>query len=1146
MKNAASNCQETPHRRFVAAGLLLCAIALAIVAPLLLAQPQAPPAAGKITTLIPVGNVTREAKTLAGARDMAVLWGDLITTERGGRVRVRLDDGSILSVGSQSQLRIEKHDAQAQSTQLDLVYGRVRATATKIVAPNGEFKVRTKAAVAGVVGTEEYVEASDANTVVIALGGGNVVVTSTDSRFPDPVVLSPGETTSVAVGRAPSPKRPATADELGRAFRDTESDPIANLSNNTLLPGGSLQTRMTARGISRATSFTADHAGIQIQPGPADSSDAVPVTITVARTVPPGRYTITITRPDGISKATLVVTSEQLQVESTTNRPPQVPRAGTYSGIRGAKFTLDASEAKSEGGQIVGYQWRVVNTQITGSGQTFQFNSSLFPPGSYTVELTVTDNRGQTATQQYSVDVQAGTQPAEILQGLAQAYESLQPNNFLRYFDEERFRNYAGFAAAVEDSFRNQLESMRVFQRAVNCSVLEEQDQAVCQADFELQFTQKNQPLEQLDASGNPVPPGATPPAGSTLGKRLQTGNERTTIRYERADAGWKIVDYAAVVSCPGGGTTSGLNVGSCVLAAGSAVTPSFLLSNAQVFSTGLPLGTSIQGSLEIVSVGGFAGSVSLSGQGQVGGQTVNVQFSPATASSGTIVSFTVIAPATAPMGFTGPTPFTLVITGTDTASSQTATANIAMTLLPDFTLTVTPTTSSSAPVAANHNSTINLNVTITSGAGFGGTVFVDFPNLPSGFSAMAAAVNAGSTVQFPLTISNAAAPGPAQITVRGTSGTNLVKTDTVFLNVTSDFTLIATSPSNFVVTRNTSMQVDVQVVPISGFAGAVTVDFINLPAGFTPTPASQSIAAGATGSFQVFVPSTATPGNTPITVRGTFATAVRTIMVTSQVTSIPPALGTPASRIIAQPAGSTTTSSGPKPTATAPASQPAPSAAPTADAQPASTDPVRDATTSTAPVLTTKQGEPTGGRAPSGRPIRRSPTLSEPAGTSPAGTAPATGTAPSADPLGRSVAGAPAASTPVERAVLMVPDGGCKGLRLSGGGEMDCDRGADIEFKSAGGAQITIEAEGLRSLGMGAVTQAVDPNLTATSRSLSAQAGTTYLVQLPRGRAALRIMQIRTGGPRGGPRARPGVEGGADADAKATVQVSIEWRLLQ
>ena len=56
--------------------------------------------------------------------------------------------------------------AQAQSTELDLVYGRVRATATRIVAPNGEFKVRTKAAVAGVVGTEEYVEASDANTIV--------------------------------------------------------------------------------------------------------------------------------------------------------------------------------------------------------------------------------------------------------------------------------------------------------------------------------------------------------------------------------------------------------------------------------------------------------------------------------------------------------------------------------------------------------------------------------------------------------------------------------------------------------------------------------------------------------------------------------------------------------------------------------------------------------------------------------------------------------------------------------------------------------------------------------------------------------------------------------------------------------------------
>jgi len=55
---------------------------------------------------------------------------------------------------------------------------------------------------------------------------------------------------------------------------------------------------------------------------------------------------------------------------------------------------------------------------------------------------------------------------------------------------------------------------MRVFQRPVNCAVIEQQDDGVCQAEFQLQFTLKNQPVELLDAQGNPIPSGATPPAG--------------------------------------------------------------------------------------------------------------------------------------------------------------------------------------------------------------------------------------------------------------------------------------------------------------------------------------------------------------------------------------------------------------------------------------------------------------------------------------------------------------------------------------------------------------------------------------------------------------------------------------------------------
>src|SRR2546428_792509 len=69
-----------------------------------------------------------------------------------------------------------------------------------------------------------------------------------------------------------------------------------------------------------------------------------------------------------------------------------------------------------------------------------------------------------------------------------------------------------------------------------------------------------------------------------------------------------------------------------------------------------------------------------------------------------------------------------------------------------------------------------------------------------------------------------------------------------------------------------------VTVVPISGFAGTVAIDFPNLPTGFQATPGN--VAAGATGSFPVQVAAIAPRGLAQFTVRGTSGTVVRTATV--------------------------------------------------------------------------------------------------------------------------------------------------------------------------------------------------------------------------------------------------------------------------
>jgi hypothetical protein len=118
---------------------------------------QATQQAGKISIVVPTAYLVRASQQLNAAPAMPVNWGDVINTGHLARARISLTDGSVLNVGSDSNLTVAKHDASAQQTDLDLNYGRVRAKAVKLVKPDSHFQIRTSVGVAGVVGTEMIV-----------------------------------------------------------------------------------------------------------------------------------------------------------------------------------------------------------------------------------------------------------------------------------------------------------------------------------------------------------------------------------------------------------------------------------------------------------------------------------------------------------------------------------------------------------------------------------------------------------------------------------------------------------------------------------------------------------------------------------------------------------------------------------------------------------------------------------------------------------------------------------------------------------------------------------------------------------------------------------------------------------------------------
>ena len=130
-------------------------------------SPAAGQRAGQINALIPAATKNEQATKAKDELD----WNDLLKTAASGRVRAGLDDGSILSVGANSELRVLQHDAASQQTSLEMNAGRLRSKVVKITQPNGKFEVHTPNAVIGVIGTDFFVEYEGNKTTVICYTG---------------------------------------------------------------------------------------------------------------------------------------------------------------------------------------------------------------------------------------------------------------------------------------------------------------------------------------------------------------------------------------------------------------------------------------------------------------------------------------------------------------------------------------------------------------------------------------------------------------------------------------------------------------------------------------------------------------------------------------------------------------------------------------------------------------------------------------------------------------------------------------------------------------------------------------------------------------------------------------------------------------
>jgi FecR-like protein len=177
--------------------------------------------AGVVSRVIPAVSIARGAKTINAGEKTAVDWQDQVNTQVNARARIALDDGSVLNVGAESSMKVIKHDAGAQQTELELTYGKLRTQAQKIAKPDGKFEVRTPAGVAGVVGTDFYVAYDNgATTMHVVVFEGVVKVCNLQGVC---VLAKAGQMSDVRNGDNAGPTPPAQAplDVLVAASKET-------------------------------------------------------------------------------------------------------------------------------------------------------------------------------------------------------------------------------------------------------------------------------------------------------------------------------------------------------------------------------------------------------------------------------------------------------------------------------------------------------------------------------------------------------------------------------------------------------------------------------------------------------------------------------------------------------------------------------------------------------------------------------------------------------------------------------------------------------------------------------------------------------------------------------------------------------------
>jgi hypothetical protein len=176
-----------------------------------LAQAQQLTSIGHVTALegVVMGHHTGRSQAERLHLRSVVHQEDRIETMAASKVELALLDGTVLTLGPKSSLRLTEYvytpSAQRQQSVLQAFVGAFRIAVQKVL-PEGVFEVHTSNAVAAIRGTEWMAEVKPEATAVVVLEG-QVAVRHARPDIGGAVVLGAGEGTDVRGTQAPTPPK---------------------------------------------------------------------------------------------------------------------------------------------------------------------------------------------------------------------------------------------------------------------------------------------------------------------------------------------------------------------------------------------------------------------------------------------------------------------------------------------------------------------------------------------------------------------------------------------------------------------------------------------------------------------------------------------------------------------------------------------------------------------------------------------------------------------------------------------------------------------------------------------------------------------------------------------------------------------------